>query len=387
MSAGYEFRTVWRVAGTLDEVKAVLGDAQALPRWWPSVYLDVVVARAGDVDGVGREVLLYTKGWLPYTLRWTMQITEPITDVGFALSATGDLDGAGRWTFQPDGPEVIITYHWRVVANKALLQRLSWMFRPVFAANHRWAMARGEESLRLELRRRRAADAVQRGLIPPPPPPTFRRGSGRQPGVSPMRSFDPERVGLLECRTWVTYYRREWGPFLVAAVRIVREAFRLSWPRTVLGAWWVLRANQHWAPFPDNRPEEARRCMRRFYRLVARQHRERFDVDRAAELEVHWWRLHRDLQHRDDGSSSSGEDLIRALQALYAHVYDVPVGDVRAAAAERAAAMLLSDRWVAEGADLSSPLIGPERAALVRSYAALLGAVRPRDHSGFTPEP
>jgi hypothetical protein len=335
MSAGYEFWTVWRVAGTLEEVKAILGDAEALPRWWPSVYLDVAVARDGAA--------------------------------GFALTATGDLDGNGRWTFQPDGPEVVITYHWRVAADKALLRRLSWLLRPVFAANHRWAMARGEESLRLELRRRRAANAVERGLVPPPPP-TFRRDSGRQQGgVSPMRSFNPELVGSLECRTWVTYYRREWGAFLIAAVRLVREAFRLSWPRTVLGAWWVLRANQHWAPFPDNHPEDARRCMRRFYRLVARQHEETFDVDRAAELEVHWWRLHRDLQHRNDGSSGSEEELIRALQALYADVYGVPAGEVRAAAAERSTAMVLSDRWVAEGADLSSPLIGPERTALVRS--------------------
>jgi hypothetical protein len=34
-----------------------------------------------------------------------------------------------------------------------------------------------------------------------------------------------------------------------------------------------------------------------------------------------------------------------------------------------------SDRWVAEGCDPASPLVPEERAALVRSYAALLAAV------------
>jgi hypothetical protein len=29
------------------------------------------------------------------------------------------------------------------------------LFKPIFSANHRWAMARGEESLRRELSRRR----------------------------------------------------------------------------------------------------------------------------------------------------------------------------------------------------------------------------------------
>jgi hypothetical protein len=175
MSTDYEFRTQWRVAGTVDEVKAVLADAESLPVWWPAVYLSVREVDVGEAGGVGRVVELHTKGWLPYTLSWTLRITEPITDEGFALSATGDLAGSGRWSFRQEGPEVVITYDWRVSATKPLLQRLSWLFKPAFAANHRWAMARGEESLALELRRRRAVNAKQRAEIPAPPPATFAR--------------------------------------------------------------------------------------------------------------------------------------------------------------------------------------------------------------------
>jgi hypothetical protein len=174
MAAEYEFRTVWRVAGLIDEVKAVLGDGPSLPRWWPAVYLSVDTLNEGAENGLGGEVALFTKGWLPYTLRWTLLVTEPITDTGYALTATGDLIGTGRWTFEQDGPEVVITYDWRVGASKPLLRRLSWLLRPVFAANHRWAMARGEESLRLELRRRRATSEAERRRVPPPPPTTFR---------------------------------------------------------------------------------------------------------------------------------------------------------------------------------------------------------------------
>jgi hypothetical protein len=171
----YEFVTVWRVAGTIDEVKDVLGDADALPRWWPAVYLSTRLVAEGEPGGIGREVELHTKGWLPYTLRWVLRITEPITDSGFALTASGDLEGAGQWTFTPDGPEVEIRYDWRVRAAKPLLQRLSWLLKPAFAANHKWAMARGEESLRLELRRRRASTATERDQVPAPPRTTFRR--------------------------------------------------------------------------------------------------------------------------------------------------------------------------------------------------------------------
>ena len=44
--------------------------------------------------------------------------------------------------------------------------------RPVWiAANHRWAMARGAESLALELRRGRARTEAERGAVPDPPGP------------------------------------------------------------------------------------------------------------------------------------------------------------------------------------------------------------------------
>jgi len=199
----------------------------------------------------------------------------------------------------------------------------------------------------------------------------------RRPGaaeVSPARSFDPRRVGRLECDAWVTYYRREWWALLRAATLLVRHTYAMRWPATLRGAWLVLRANQHWAPYPDNHPDAARRCMRRFYALVARRNGETFDVDEAARLEVEWWRVHRELQHAETAQPDDAQ-LVEAIARLYAHVYGVPIASVSTAAVERTAAMRLSDAWVAAGCDPDSPLLPEERAALVRSYAALLAAV------------
>jgi hypothetical protein len=191
--------------------------------------------------------------------------------------------------------------------------------------------------------------------------------------VKSHRSFDPRRVGSLECEAWAAYYRREWPAFLRAAILLTRHTFGLPWLLTLRGAWLVLRANQLWAPFPDNDPEGARRAMARFYELVARHHDERFDPARAAELEVEWWRVHRQHQHAQAGAAR--RPLVEALAALYSYVYGVDLQDVRVAAEQRAIAMDHSDKWVKEGCDLSNPLIDEERAALVRSYAGLLSAV------------
>ncbi|HEX8156301.1 MAG TPA: hypothetical protein VF526_02845, partial [Solirubrobacteraceae bacterium] len=163
------FVTRWWVAGTAQEVSDVLGDAKTLPAWWPSVYLHVRVVEPGDADGIGRVLDVYTKGWLPYTLRWRLTVTEPVSPQGFAVAAAGDFVGTGVWTFTQHGPEVEVLYDWRIRANKALLKRLTWLMRPMFCANHLWAMKRGEESLVLELRRRRGV------AVGSPPGPTFAR--------------------------------------------------------------------------------------------------------------------------------------------------------------------------------------------------------------------
>src|SRR5438067_5938651 len=162
----YVFVTHWRVEGSIEEISEILDNAEDLPRWWPSVYLEVKKLP----DGV---ISLYTKGWLPYTLRWQFRVTENRRPHGFTLDATGDLVGRGVWTLTQDGPYAEVVYDWRIRADKPLLRRFSFIVKPLFAANHNWAMARGEESLKLELLRRRAHTPEERAVVPAPPPPTF----------------------------------------------------------------------------------------------------------------------------------------------------------------------------------------------------------------------
>jgi hypothetical protein len=176
MTNDYHFVTRWRVAATCGEVADILGDPAGLVRWWPSVYLKVEELAPQGADGLGRRVRLHTKGWLPYTLRWESVVTESRYPHGFAIAADGDFVGRGEWTFTQDGPMVDVIYDWRIRAEKPLLKALSGLLKPVFAANHRWAMAQGQVSLELELLRRRALNAQARREIPPPPGPVTYAG-------------------------------------------------------------------------------------------------------------------------------------------------------------------------------------------------------------------
>jgi hypothetical protein len=181
-SNSYHFITHWRVQSTCEEVTRLIGHAPDLVRWWPSVYLKVWELEKGDPDtGLGKIVRLYTKGWLPYTLLWQFQVTEVNHPYGFRLDAWGDFVGRGIWTFQPDGDFVNITYDWQITAQKRLLRDLSFLFKPIFAANHEWAMRMGERSLKLELARRRARSLDERARIPAPPGPTFAAFIAKEP--------------------------------------------------------------------------------------------------------------------------------------------------------------------------------------------------------------
>jgi hypothetical protein len=147
-SQEYRFETRWRVPGSLEEVTEILSDAPGLARWWSRVYLWVRESEPGVFAA-------RTKGWLPYTLSWSFRVVESRAPHGFTISAWGDLEGTGIWTLESDGDWTDMTYVWTVRARKPLIRSLSFLLKPVFEANHRWAMARGEEGLTRELLLRR----------------------------------------------------------------------------------------------------------------------------------------------------------------------------------------------------------------------------------------
>ena len=167
----YHFVTTWRVQGTTGEVADVLRNPLDLAHWWPAVYLAVKELEPPDEQGLNQRVRLHTKGWLPYTLRWDLRVTSSRYPEHFAIEATGDFVGRGVWTITQDDGFVNATYDWRIRAEKPLLKVLEPLMRPLLEANHRWAMKQGEESLKLELLRRRATTPEGYRDVPPPPGP------------------------------------------------------------------------------------------------------------------------------------------------------------------------------------------------------------------------
>ena len=162
-SPTYHFISNWKVKGTSEEVFDLFNKPMELVYWWPAVYLEIEKEEKPGHDTYH----MNTKGWLPYAIKWKLEEDRKERPSVLAIKALGDLEGTGVWTITQNGEWVDITYDWRIKANKAIFRYLSFILRPLFSFNHKWAMRKGEKSLKLELHRLRCG--MSREEAPKPP--------------------------------------------------------------------------------------------------------------------------------------------------------------------------------------------------------------------------
>jgi hypothetical protein len=182
--------------------------------------------------------------------------------------------------------------------------------------------------------------------------------------------LDPRRLAHYEKENYVAYYQKDWLKLLRVSVGMVKEAFGLSWPQAVYGAYLIARAEIAFAPFPVNDIPRTEAYVRRFYQFIKSVHKEDFDIERAVKLEVHWWGVHRRLF-----GNAENQELVEALKCLYAEIYGAQPEKFHEAAHQRALGMLYSDLWVNQGKPADSPLLAQEEEALYHGYKALKEAI------------
>ena len=152
-------------------------------------------------------------------------------------------------------------------------------------------------------------------------------------------------------------------------LRMTRSSFGLSLPQGVYVSYINTQAQVTWAR-QGAADDKAEALMREFYAYVREPVGGKYDVDKAAKLEVNWWAVHRNREQYPDHSA-----LAQALADTYAEVYQLPAEKMLPAGEARAAAMDLSDQWNREGKDPNSPLLEQIATLLVQSYQSLSEAV------------
>jgi hypothetical protein len=154
VGAEYRFLTTWDVPGAApEELYDVIGDAVSFPRWWGDVFLQVT--GDGGPPRPGQKAQVVARGFLPYKLRWQLNVLDVDPGRRITFGVSGDFEGGGEWTFEPSGGGTRAQFDWRPVVEKPLVKHLTFALRPLFRKNHLWTMARGRAHVEDELARRR----------------------------------------------------------------------------------------------------------------------------------------------------------------------------------------------------------------------------------------
>jgi uncharacterized protein YndB with AHSA1/START domain len=150
--AQYRFIDRWFVPAPIGDVYDVIGDQLGYTAWWDKVFLAV----SGDAGPPrpGRRAAIVSKGFLPYKLRWEAEVVEAEPPRGFRFTMEGDFVGSGDWALEEADGGTRATLDFRPAVEKPFVKQLTPLLRPLFAANHRWAMRRGQEGILEHMRRR-----------------------------------------------------------------------------------------------------------------------------------------------------------------------------------------------------------------------------------------
>jgi hypothetical protein len=155
---------------------------------------------------------------------------------------------------------------------------------------------------------------------------------------SKMREFDPVEVGRLETGMWRSYYERKQIRLFNELAEALRSQFKLPIVRSNTVAY---RAASAAFIFKDGHSradyEKALPDLTNYYNAIRDVSDIAFDPAKAAKLELEWWIIHRERARHPTS------DLVDALAALQAELYQVPVETVREHARLRAEAMLIRD--------------------------------------------
>jgi hypothetical protein len=111
----------------------------------------VTIIKENDVNGING-VRRYTwKSVLPYKLSFDMQLTEKEDFRRLKGIAFGELEGDGTWYFSHDNGITRVQYNWNVKTNKAWMNYLAFILKPLFQLNHDIVMKWGARSLAKKL--------------------------------------------------------------------------------------------------------------------------------------------------------------------------------------------------------------------------------------------
>lgn len=153
MAAQYFFITRWQIKAPVNKVWDLIYNSESWPEWWPGVAA-VKTLEEGDRGGIG-SIREYTwKRGFPYSLHFTMRITEMEKYQRLKGLVFGEVEGVGEWFFEEKEGITYIQYNWNIKTTIPWMNRLAIILNPFFKFCHNLVMSWGGKGLAKELNAR-----------------------------------------------------------------------------------------------------------------------------------------------------------------------------------------------------------------------------------------
>lgn len=164
------------------------------------------------------------------------------------------------------------------------------------------------------------------------------------PVKTEMRRFDPKEVARLDTAMWRSYYGKQPVKMFGELTELLRTQYRMPFWRSNLTAFYAARAafvfkkGESRADYGQALPD-----LIRFYHEIQAASDIKFDVERAARLELEWWIVHRERARHQPA------DLENALAATAGEIYQMPPEKFIEHGRFRAEAMKIRDTKAEQG--------------------------------------
>jgi|SRR5215467_2672992 len=156
--------------------------------------------------------------------------------------------------------------------------------------------------------------------------------------MAAIAQFKADQIAYFEANGWRAYYDRKWLKMLQLLVRLCQEQFHIPFPKSLLAAYYSMRASVAWVPV-DHDEQKVQAFLEKFYRLARPYSGFNFDHERVAALELRYFAVHRQLVGEADKS-----EFIQVLTDLHSAIFGLSPERVRESAEWRVKAADTVDR-------------------------------------------
>ncbi len=151
----YHFVTRWSFHAPMERLWDELGKVEAWAAWMPSGVWKATVRDSGLAMGVGTVADCKVRGFLPYSLRFAVEVTAFEPPTLLKVRSSGDLVGEGKVVLAPRDGGTAVTILWDVRTSQAVVNLLGHapFVKPLLEKNHGYVMGRVYRALRPRVER------------------------------------------------------------------------------------------------------------------------------------------------------------------------------------------------------------------------------------------